>query len=233
VTLHLDPERAGDPFAAPPALVVLVGQPGRQPRVERVPLAWRGTDVLAATVPLAATDVAMVSLDAPGLARRTLAPVRLPVPPELLPVPVAEGQGELERLARLTGGRERRDPAGIWDAFPRRRRPVELAPWLLLLAAALLLAEVAERRLGSPRWLLAALRWQGWRQLRRRRGRAVPATDRTSAPASAGIAVPGDAQQAPVAASPGNEPPAGAPAPTAVAGALAEARRRSRERLRS
>lgn len=251
VDLQLDPERATDPWQGPPRLVVLRGRAGEQPASIALPLEWSGPDRLRATVPLAGSEVALITLDAPGMARRVLAPVRHPVPTELVPAPPSEGRRRLERLARATGGRERLDPAGIWDAFPRQTRAVELAPWLLLLAAALVLLEVAERR-------LPALRLLGGRRLRRRSRSAAPALSSPAAHAAA-PARPGRGQPAPARerapavavtaderpaveitpdpAASGVPPPDAAPAETAAAAsttadALVEARRRARERLR-
>ncbi len=258
VTLHLDPDRAADRFTAPPRLLVLHGPPGEAPQVVSVPLGWRGADTLTATVALGGAEVVLVTLDAPGFARRALAPARQPVPPELVPAPPAVGRRELERLARATGGRQRLDAAAVWDAFPRQRRTVEIAPWLLLLAVVSLLLEVADHRLGG-RWLarrasLPVAQRAGWPRWWRRRagGRAptAPAVTRRSrrvgGARAAGAASPpeeGTAGGEGLAA--GGVPPAAhtdaadtagsgtiAPPASATLDAVAEARRRARERLR-
>lgn len=239
VDLQLDPERDGDPWPAPPRLLVLRGRPGQKPETVATPLRWNGPDALGAVVPLAGAEVAMVTLDAPGMAPRSLAPVRHPVLTETVPAPPAEGRRQLERLTRATGGRERVDAASIWEAFRRQARTVPLAPWLLLLAAVVLLAEVAERRLPML-----------WRRQRRspvegekpaRAGRAL-----VSSLASVVRRQPGKGPVRPSVPSGDDEPadptatPAvGVPTPSAepnpastTTDALAEARRRSRERLR-
>lgn len=248
VALHLDPERPGDAFAAPPRLVVLRGEPGRAPAVSRVPLAWSGPDQLAATLPVGAGEVAMVTVEVPGVGARALAPVRLPVPPELVPAPVEEGARELRRLSRLAGGRQRSDAAGIWEAFPRRARRVELTPWLLLTAALALLVEVADRRLPGRWWRWweerpagAAAPRRGWLAgLRARRKAAVPTVGAaaswpapaTRAERAAGATTTSPAPAAVGADTPGAAPVAATPAAAApVEGALAAARRRVRDRL--
>jgi Mg-chelatase subunit ChlD len=226
VTLHLDPDRAGDGFAAAPRVVALRGTPGRPPTVTRAPLEWTGPDTLAATLPLAGAEVATLTVEVPGAGVRSLAPLRLPVPPELVPAPVEVGARELRRLSRLTGGRERTDPAGIWAAFPRRAQRVELAPWLLLIAAATLLLEVARRRLPGRWWparlpgaAAPARRWE-------RRLRQGPIATPVTPPSPGELPSPARPQEPS-----GPAPPRGPATAPEVEGALAAARRRVRDRL--
>ena len=146
VRLHLDPERAADPFAKLPAVSALRGLPGRPPASEEGKLSWVDPDTLETRVRLAGEEVALVTVAVAGGGARTLSPVRLPYSPEMVPAEPGRGRLTLERLARATGGEPRLDARDIWRDFPRRPRIVELTPWLLVAAIILLLAEIFERR---------------------------------------------------------------------------------------
>jgi hypothetical protein len=239
VDLQLDPARDGDPWPAPPRLLVLRGRPGQRPETIVTPLRWSDPDSLGASIPLAGAEVAVVTLDAPGMAPRSLAPVRHPVLTETVPASPTEGRRQLERLARATGGRERLDAASIWDAFQRQARTVRLAPWLLLLAAAVLLAEVAERRLAASWRRRSRSAVAGEKRARSARAfvsSLASVARRPGGPASMSPAMPAgggeaaDPTAAPAATAPGAS--AGAKPASTTAAALVEARRRSRERLR-
>ncbi len=146
VRLHLDPERAADPFVRLPAVSALRGLPGQAPASEPAALSWIDPDTLESRVPLTGDEVALVTVDLGGRGSETLPPVRLPYSPELAPAEPGRGRETLERLARATGGRSRLDVGDLWRDFPRRPRRVEITPWLLIAAVVLFLAEVLERR---------------------------------------------------------------------------------------
>jgi uncharacterized membrane protein len=147
VTVHLDPERAGEPFVEPPQAVTLRGVPGAAPEKATRPLSWRDADTLAVDVALRGGETAVTALEVSGAAF-PLPPVTLPYSPEFTPVEAGRGEAALRALSAATGGESRDVLAEVWKDLPRRPRWVELSPWFLLAAAALLLLEVLERRTG-------------------------------------------------------------------------------------
>jgi hypothetical protein len=162
IKLHLDPETLGKEQAAPlnelPKVTTLRGTLGAKPASEKAELHWTAADTLEAALPLQGNETMLSTVEVQGYGRVTLAPVTLPYSPEFKPVEAEAGPAALARLAQTTGGKERLDLAGIWRDLPRRARLIELAPWLLLAAAALLLLEVLERHTGlvtqhaAPLW---------------------------------------------------------------------------------
>ena len=114
---------------------------------ERVPLEWTAPDRLSASIPLHGGDTVLPVLSDPATgATRTLPPARLPYSPEYAPDPDGAGEALLESLADLTGGQRLADPAAVWALLPREPVPFELAPFLYLLAALLLLLDIFDRR---------------------------------------------------------------------------------------
>jgi hypothetical protein len=223
VRLHLDPERAGDPFLEPPSLTVLRDAPGRPPEPSRLELRWLDPDTLGAEVELAGDEVALPTLEVPGLGTTRLAPARLPYPPEWRPVEPGTGESLLEELARATGGRRRLAAGDVWSAFPRRPRVVELTPWLLLAAVLLFLAEVLERRTA----LLSLAR-------PRHRLEERPAPSPATSSATTGEVTEPRRSRRSEDRRPEEPPPASEPEPKpepgGVVDALAEARRRASRR---
>ena len=219
VRLHLDPERAADPFVNLPRVTALRGTPGRPPIAEEGALSWADPDTLEARVGLAGDEVVLVSVDVGDRGSRTLAPVRLPYSPEMAPAEPGRGHLTLERLARATGGKRRVDVGGVWRDFPQRPRLLEITPWMLIAVALLLLAEVLERRtaLLSASWRRRTLSGSGQvapaRQSRMQKERQNPVAVTPTAPASAGEEVM-------------EEPEAG------VVDVLAQASRRAERRTR-
>ncbi len=218
VRLHLDPERAVDPFVKLPAVTALRGLPGQPPASEDGALSWIDPDTLETRVRLAGDEVALVTVDVAGRGSRTLSPVRLPYSPEMAPAEPGRGRLTLERLARATGGKARLDVGGVWQDFPRRPRRVEIAPWLLICAVILLLAEVLERR--------TALMSMPWRR------RTAPA--REAVPTRPPRRKPGRRrrQRQPALATQAESPPPTEESAPGVVDALAEARRRASRRTR-
>ncbi len=114
---------------------------------ERVPLEWTAPDRLSASIPLHGGDTVLPVLSDPATgATRTLPPARLPYSPEYAPDPDGAGEALLGSLADLTGGQRLADPAAVWSLLPREPVPFELAPFLYLLAALLLLLDIFDRR---------------------------------------------------------------------------------------
>jgi hypothetical protein len=127
---------------------VLRAHQGRKPSAEKAQLEWRDPDTLALDVSLQGEDAVVSTVEVPGHGPVSLPPVCLPYSPEFRPAEAASGVPALERLARATGGVERVELAHMWQEMPREPRLQPLAPWLLLIAVVLLLAEVLERRTG-------------------------------------------------------------------------------------
>jgi hypothetical protein len=151
IELHLDPERDKAGAASPgelPKVTTLRGVAGSKPTGEKAEMRWASADTLEAEIPLRGNETALSTVEVPGAGRVTLAPVALPYSPEFKPASGEEGQAALARLAQATGGKGRVELSGVWKDLPRLPRLVELAPWLLMLATALLLVEVLERHTG-------------------------------------------------------------------------------------
>ncbi|MBK8978803.1 MAG: VWA domain-containing protein [Planctomycetes bacterium] len=116
---------------------------------------------LEARVPLADAAVVRAAVAVGADRALVLPPVVLPYSPEFEPrTDPRDGERLLAELAALTGGRLD-PPAAEWFSGRRDSTGVEpLAPWLAWLALALVLAEIAVRRLDLrlPRAWLRALR---------------------------------------------------------------------------
>jgi hypothetical protein len=223
VTLHLDPDRASLPFDGMPTVTTLRGRPGSPPQSSRQEMAWISTDALQVDVPLGGEETALSSVEVPGVGRRTLPPVCAPYSAEFRPADPERGTTTLEHLARATGGARRVDLGGMWKTLPALPRRVALAPWLLLAAVVLFLAEVLERRTGVFAAALGAVRFRRKaeaheadeaapprprRRTRRQRGRARRAAE--------------EAVEQEVAAQP----------PADIGETLRQARRRAKDRTR-
>ena len=157
VQLHLDPARQGDAFATLPELHVLHGLAGSAPAKETLSLQWKNADLLEAAVPIAGRETVLNTVKIPGQPAVTMAPACQPYSPEFAPEQPGRGASTLAQIATTTGGRDRVDLSKIWEELPVKPRYVELAPWLLSLAALLFLAEVFDRRTG---WLMRRFRRQ-------------------------------------------------------------------------
>mgnify|MGYP005845067073 CR=1 FL=1 len=241
VTLHLPPG-IGAAMGRPPEVAFLRGEPGEEPTAEVVPMRFDAVDELVAEVALRGGEVVLPTVrwggEQPVVV--TMAPVTLPYSPEYAIADARRSGEQLRALARATGGVERVELATIWDDLPPRAVLVALSPWLLVVAAVVLVLEVLERRtgavsgMGSMRWP-TALRW-------RRSAGDVAAAEGEDAP----VAVPrsrGKRDRPSKALAPVSPPdpatPPTAPTPTpprpaagggdSVLGALREVRRRRGE----
>ncbi len=147
VTLDFAPGEALP--GALPSLVLLPGD-GRGAPVE-LPMRWEDEDRVAAeyTLPGSGTWHPVVKL---GTRVLRAPPVTLPYAPEFEPGNAQEGLEVLRGVAAVGGGLERLSMTGLFSEAPESEGRVALAPWLVALAVAVLLAEVVVRRfLSGPR----------------------------------------------------------------------------------
>lgn len=80
---------------------------------------------------------------------RAIRELHRPWSPEF--APSQAGKPLLQEIAARTGGTVRPEPAAVWKHPPTPvTTPWSLVPWLLILAAALWLVDIAWRRLGRP-----------------------------------------------------------------------------------
>jgi hypothetical protein len=110
---------------------------------------------MAIDIPLTGGETLLSTVAYPDGRTESLPPVCLPYSPEHAPAAGADGAAVLAALAEATGGTQLADVGSVWEAIPRGRRHVPLAPFFYLLAALLFLFEVFERRTG---WLDSRLR---------------------------------------------------------------------------
>jgi Mg-chelatase subunit ChlD len=236
VELHLDPGRAARSLPAMPAVSILRGSAGGPPSADQMQMSWTSPDTLAASFPLRGSETAIASVQLAGQPAIALPPVTLPYSPEFKPQVDGRGETTLRRMARATGGKDRLDLASIWGDLSRRPRLVELGPWLLIAAIVLLLLEVLERRTGVFSGGL------GLSQLRigRRRAAAPAATPQVSPPTPAAARPPKGKPRTDMPPTPAPQPqptvttPPPEPQPQmqpSVLDALADARRKARQRL--
>jgi hypothetical protein len=223
VELHLDPERPALPFTGSPVVTMLRGKPAGRPETSKDEMQWTTPDVMAVSVPLGGQETALASVEVPGVGRFSLPPACLPYSPEFKPAEPGQGQKLLARLARMTGGQQRTNLAGIWGDVPSRPRYVNLAAWLVAAAMLLLLLEVLERRTG-----LLSASWLGRLRLLRRDEKAAPAAAPRSRRRKKGEK-PAAAETAATEAAPEAQKPA-AEAPSGLGDILDQARRRAKRR---
>jgi Mg-chelatase subunit ChlD len=153
VELHLDPDRSGEPFTRLPIVTNLSGKPGQDLETRHFGMEWTSPDTLAARIPMKGEETMVNSLVLAKDRAQVLPPVCLVYSPEFQPEAPGKGAGFLEKLSRLTRGKERVDPTAIWKDLPPRHRLFDLTPWFLALVIFLLLLEVLERRTGAlSRW---------------------------------------------------------------------------------
>ena len=148
VELHLDPEREGEVFRELPTVTVLRGVVGETPTVDKTELSWTAADTLSVDIPIHGAETVLTTVEVPGGGNISLPPVCLPYSPEFKPANTESGLATMERLAKVTDGKQRINLGEIWDDLPRQPRLISLQPWLLILALILLLLEVLERRTG-------------------------------------------------------------------------------------
>ena len=148
VELHLDPEREGEVFRELPTVTVLRGVVGETPTVDKTELSWTAADTLSVDIPIHGAKTVLTTVEVPGGGNISLPPVCLPYSPEFKPANTESGLATMERLAKVTDGKQRINLGEIWDDLPRQSRLISLQPWLLILALILLMLEVLDRRTG-------------------------------------------------------------------------------------
>jgi Mg-chelatase subunit ChlD len=226
VRLHLDPQRDVAMLPGTTQVRVVQALAGGRPQVEEQELHWLSADTLGADIAIAGDGAAVATVDIEGVGRTTLAPVCLPYSPELSFAEGDSGAEALARLARITGGRQRLRPETIWDDIGRTPRPRELASLLYLLATALLLTEVLERRTGVLNRLLLSLQR---RAMELRKAQA----DQVEAAVRGDMATPQSEPETAQQAEEVEAPEATADQRTDLIDALSKARSRARKRTGS
>ena len=148
VQLHLDPARAGETFTAMPTVSQLRSRPGQEPAKESVPMQWRTADMLEAELPLKGRETLLNTVRLTANLTQSLPPVCLPYAPEFAPDRPDRGRNVLTDLARTSGGQERLEVGALWGTLPRQPRYVQFSLWLVLAGLILFLLEVLQRRTG-------------------------------------------------------------------------------------
>ena len=231
IQLHLDPERdeKRDGSASLPELLkvtTLRGVAGSTPTTERAEMQWSSADTLEVALPLRGDETALSTVEVSGFGRVTLAPVALPYSPEFKPAGGNEGQAALAHLAQTTGGKERIELPGIWKDLPRKPRLIQLTPWLLMLAVLLLLIEVLERQ-------TALITSRGWPLIQRKREIGLEtAQKRVKRPQPKAVPAQPVIRDEPVQDKSEAAPKTEQAEPTAILGALRQARRQAQNRTR-
>lgn len=230
IRLHLDPEREPQTsgvqdLSALPVVTTLRGAAGAKPASEKIEMRWVTADTLAVEIPLRGNETALSTVEVPGVGRVTLAPIALPYSPEFKPVNPEDGAAALARLAQATGGKERLDLSGLWKELPRQPRLIELAPWLLFLALAVLLLEVLERHTG----LVSSLSWPQWKWAARRKTADQPSQPEAKpSGVTASAAISATTNESASQTEPTSETATAAPA--AILSALQQARQQAKGR---
>ena len=148
IKLHIDPESMHPSQAVRglPLVTTLRGRPGESPSIDRSTMQWHSPETLEIEIPLHGKETVLSTVQIPGHDAVSLPPVCRLYSPEFRPVPRTQAQKTLANLARTTGGQLRTDVTRIWQDLPKTINRSRLAPWLILLAIALLLVEIFERR---------------------------------------------------------------------------------------
>ena len=146
VTVELDPERGGD-RTRPPELIIV--PPGAEREATITPdFTWTGPNTLEARFRMDRTG-SYRTLVSTGERKFTRGPaVTLPYSPEFVPrIGLPTGNELMAEVAELSGGKARTDVLEVLRDPPRSARTVPLLPWLMILGIALVLLEIAGRRL--------------------------------------------------------------------------------------
>jgi len=252
--LHLDPERVQDPFSGLPEVVTLRALGNKKPRTEKARLQWTGADTLALEVLLTGNETVLATVTLPGHDPVALPPVCLPYAPEFEPPALAAqkagadgpsnawGMLALERLARITGGKERIELPSIWRDMIRLPRLIPLTLWLVVAASIVFLLEVLERltgvlaRLGTVAGMRRRVRETPVSRAEATAALPAASSMRVSAPANAATTTPPAIPAAPTCGSTSAPPtPAARPSPPktqppGILEALREAQKRGRTR---
>lgn len=249
VSLEFDPDRPAKMAGDAPTLSYLPPSEERTFAVD-LPFQWTGPNSLQARFKLAQTGTyrTLVKMGGRNVIRGPA--LTLPYSPEFMPrVDLPPGREVLTAISRLTGGRERLSVLEALTDRPRTAQTASLLPLLLIVAIALLLLEIAGRRLAlwsklseaveslrpeaEPATARAAASAAGWlRPLRARWGLfswrrgAKPQAGAASTAAKQDVELAPEIQESP----PASQPTASAPAPSAQA-VFEQAKRRAKKRL--
>ena len=175
VTLHLDPEREGEPFSRAPVVTSLHDRPGTQPLAKQSRMQWTSPDSLSARLSVGGEETVLAGVSVPGVGEVTLPPQCMLYSPEYQPRDAGFGEAALQSVARVTGGKDRPDLTGIWKDLPRYPRMVPIGRWLLLTAIVLILLEVLQRHSGL---LSAGLQRVSFQRLGKAAGKVAHAIQR-------------------------------------------------------
>ncbi len=148
IRLHLDPEREKDVLAQLPEVNILRGMPGQTPEASMHVMQWAGADLLELSLPVSGKETVVPTLSIPGMMPYVMSPVCLPYSPEFVPAETGRGLETLERIAALSGGKERINLADIWKGLPKKPRYLDITHWVLYLAIICFLYEIFVRRTG-------------------------------------------------------------------------------------
>lgn len=238
-----------DPDHVPPELknapvVTMLRERGEKSETRRLAMNWVAADQLTLETTLAGDETVLPTMTLAGRETVSLAPVCLPYSPEFAPVP--KNQDTLERMARITGGKERLGLTDVWRDLPRQVRYTSLSRWFLFAVLLVFLLEICERRSGLlSYWTLAFIRWSRLHRWVWRGGKATVAvppgrsapTARAGFPRTPAAPVPSaKPEKTPTPAKPDAVPtktpePAKLPEPSLL-DALRQARRRAEDQNR-
>lgn len=164
VNVELDPDR-GDKHRsdAPTLFVVPPGDERTQPTTPD--FVWTGPNSLQARFRLEQTGTYRTLVRAAGKNSREFVrgpTVTLPYSPEFAPRQgLPSGRESLSEIAKLSNGRERTDILSVLADPPRSVQTRSLLPWLFAISLAVLMLEIAGRRLSwwetFPWWRRAAV----------------------------------------------------------------------------
>jgi Mg-chelatase subunit ChlD len=146
ITLHLDPDRKGEPFKKLPTLLSMTSRYGLPPKSEKLRMRWDDPDTLVCETPLDSTQTNLTTVHIEGFKPKMLAPVKLMYSPEFEPYDRSGVRLSVPRLSALTGGKERANLEGIWQDMPVTVQTRPISKWLILAALIILLLEVLEHR---------------------------------------------------------------------------------------
>ncbi len=214
VNVELDPDRGNKHRSDAPTLFVV--PPGDERTQPTTPdFVWTGPNSLQARFRLEQTGTYRTLVRAAGKNSREFVrgpTVTLPYSPEFAPRQgLPSGRELLADIAKLSNGRERTDILSVLADPPRSMQTRSLLPWLFALSLAVLMLEIAGRRLSwwetFPWWRRAALAaeltsdiprtaeakpswWKSLRPARVRRRTVITPTPTTTAASSTTSKVP-------------------------------------------
>ncbi|MCK5707097.1 MAG: VWA domain-containing protein [Candidatus Aureabacteria bacterium] len=147
IDLHLESNRKSNPFHNIPQLILLRGDPGKKPYIEKLDFKWVTPDRLSLGIQLKGNETVLPTLDLSDK-RFVLSPLCLPYSPEYKLTEENKGSLTLKNLASITQGEELIDISNIWDSIPEKILYKDISRWFLLLAALLFFLEILHRRTG-------------------------------------------------------------------------------------